>query len=116
MVAYIRRVGIENALIFLAFLASKSHVVPLDMMRKIIAGQECHNDSIPRLELSAAVVAATWRDYLVRNAGEDFEEIILMTDATATKYRIGDWEGKYRTYENFRLRRIRSLTAVSEWH
>ena len=85
-------------------------------MKKIISGQECHNDSIPRLELSSAVVAATWRDYLVRNAGEDFDEIILMTDATATKYRIGDWEGKYKTYENFRLRRIRSLSAVSEWH
>ena len=47
------------------------------MLQEHVEGQQCHSDSIPRLELCAAKLAAIWRDILVRESGESFCEIIM---------------------------------------
>ena len=115
IVCYIRRHLKGNNRAHVAFLMSKSHVVPLNMLRDPIEGQQSHNNSIPRLELTAAQLAAVWRDTIIREAGEDFSEVIIFSDSTTVLGWIGDWERKFATFENFRLKRIRLLSKVSEW-
>ena len=58
-----------------AFLVSKSHVVPLNMLQDPVEGQQEHNDSVPRLELNAARLAAIWRDIIIRESDEEFSEV-----------------------------------------
>ena len=114
MVAYVRRKVIDGDRVHVAFLTAKSHVVPIQMMKEPIQGQQCHSDSIPRLELCAAKLAAIWRDILVRESGKNFSEIIMFSDSLTTLGWIGNWSHKFKTYKNFRPKKIRMLTQVSE--
>ena len=69
MCSYIRHYqrGAENR-VSVVFLVGKSHVVPANMMQEPTVGAIPDNDSIPRLELCAAKIAAQWRDVLVRDS------------------------------------------------
>mgnify|MGYP001794561426 CR=1 FL=1 len=113
--AYIRRKSYENGNIHVSFLMGKSHVVPLNMMKDPIKGQEPHLGSIPRLELCAAKLAAIWRDILFRESGETFDDVVLFSDSQTVIKWIGDWKKKFKTFEHFRLKKIRLLSQVSEW-
>ena len=124
IVAYLRRelkgspdqVGIlQMGDVFISFMMAKSHVVPLDMLKNWEDSSEDHLGSIPKLELCAAKVAAIWRDNIVRESEEIYEEIILFSDSMTVLGWIRDWRRKFKTFENFRLKRIRLLTFVSEW-
>ena len=115
MCAYIRRKAVDNGNIHVSFLSGKAHVVPLAMMQDPVSNQEPHLGSIPRLELSAAKLAAVWRDILLRESGETFDDIILFSDSQTILGWIGDWNKKFRTYEHFRLKKIRLLSKVNEW-
>ena len=115
MVAYVRRVVVEGEKTHVAFLTAKSHVVPVKMLQEDVNGQQCHADSIPRLELCAAKLAAIWRDILIRESGETFTDITMFSDSQTVLNWIGNWTSKFRTFENFRLKKIRMLSKVSEW-
>ena len=116
IVVYIRRcLKGDNPKVHLAFLMSKSHVVPKSMVKDPIKGQECHGDSIPRLELVAAKLAAVWRDILVRESDEIFEQIYMFSDSLTVIKWIRNWNKKMKTFENFRLKKIRVLSNMSEW-
>ena len=114
--AYLRRYLIDESNILVSFLLGKSRVVPLQMLNSPINRQQEHGDSIPRLELCSAKAAATARDFLVRESGENFHQIFMFSDSSTVVGWIGNWSHKFRTFENFRLKKIRLLTQVSEWY
>ena len=93
----------------------KSHVVPLQMQKNPVKNQEVHLDSIPRLELVAAQTSALGRDVLLREAGEDFRHVWMFSDSLTVLNWIRDYDRRFKTFENFRVQRIRTLTKLSEW-
>ena len=115
MVGYVRRYfeGRDDA--HVAQLFSKSLVVPTGMHKYPIENQEEHNDSIPRLELHAARLAAVVRDQIVREAGEKFERVFMFSDSNTVLNWICDFDRKFKTFENFRVKKIRLLTDTAEW-
>ena len=113
---YIRRHLKGDNKAHLYFILGKSHVVPASMQKNFINRQLIHMDSIPRLELMAALLAAIWRDIIIRESGEEFAEVIIFCDSTTVLGWIRDWHRKFSTFENFRLKRIRLLSKVSEWY
>ena len=115
IVAYVRRHLKGDNEAHVSFYMSKSHVVPLQMLRDQVEGQQEHGDSIPRLELVAARLAAIWRDIIVRESGEEFAEIIIFSDSTTVLSWIFDWTKRFMTFENFRLKKIRMLSKLHEW-
>ena len=116
MCSYLRRFqrGAEDR-ISVSFLIGKAHVVPTNMMQNPTEGALPHLDSIPRLELCAAKIAAQWRDVLARDAGEEFEDIFLFSDSLTVLGWLTNFTKRFRTFENFRIRSIRSLSKLSEW-
>ena len=116
IVCYVRRHLKGDNRAHVAFLMSKSHVVPLSMLQDPVEGQQEHGDSMPRLELNAARLAAIWRDIIVRESDEEFAEVIIFSDSLTVLTWIGDWKRKFHTFENFRLKKIRLLTKISEWN
>ena len=116
MVAYVRRNVRDNEEnVMVSFLASKSHVVPLAMLEKL-EGQEDHCDSIPKLELDAAVLSARMRDIIIRLSDEIYDEIIMYSDSMTVLNWINSWEHRLKSYENFRVLKIRLLSKIIEWY
>ena len=74
-----------------------------------------HGDSIPRLELTAAKLAAQWRDTLVRDSGETFENVYLFSDSLTVLGWLSNYEKRFATFENFRVKFIRKLTKLQNW-
>ena len=97
------------------FLIGKSHVVPTKMMLNPTDGAIPHGDSIPRLELCAAKIGAQWRDYFVREYGEKFARIFIFCDSLTVLNWLLNFSKRFKTYENFRIRSIQSMTESSEW-
>ena len=115
VVAYTRRYFPGKGKAHVSFLYSKSHVVPKSMHKSPLKNQEDHLDSIPRLELIAAKLAAIVRDLLIRESGEEFENVYMFSDSLTVLTWICDFDRKFKTFENFRVKKIRSLTDRSEW-
>ena len=116
MVAYVRRyLQGGGTPINVAFLMGKAHVVPLNMLKNPVKNQEPHCDSIPRLELCAAKLAALWRDHLCRYAGETFTRKIMFSDSLTVLNWLNDYSRRFKTFENFRIKSIRLLSHPSEW-
>ena len=69
--------------IHVALIFARAHVVPLDMSRRIIAGQEDHHNSMPKLELTAAKLGASVADMLVRELEKEitFDQVYMWTDS-----------------------------------
>ena len=105
----------ENTKKKVAFLMSKAHVVPIQMARKPIEGQENHCDSIPRLELVASLASAMMRDLLIRVSGENFTHVTMFSDSVTVLKWIGNFQRRFKTFENFRLQKIRNLTKIADW-
>jgi len=67
------------------------------------------------LELNAARLAAIIRDMIVQQLGEHYDRIFMFTDSATVLKWIYDLDKKFCTFENFRVRKIRLLTEVSDW-
>ena len=93
----------------------KAKVTPLQMMRNITKDALDHGDSIPRLELTAAKLAAQWRDTLVRDSGETFENVYLFSDSLTVLGWLSNFEKRFATFENFRIKFIRKVTKLQNW-
>ena len=98
-----------------AFLVSKAHVVPVQMARRPVEEQENHCDSIPRLELVASLACAMMRDLLIRVSGETFTHVTMFSDSVMVLKRIRNFQRRFKTFENFRLQKIRNLTNILDW-
>ena len=116
MCSYLRRHqrGAEDK-VSVVFLVGKAHVVPANMMLDPTEGAIPHNDSIPRLELCAAKIAAQWRDTLYRDLGEVLDAVFLFSDSLTVLNWLTNFIKRFKTYENFRIKGIRALTPLSEW-
>ena len=114
-IAYIRRWFEGKPRAHVAQIYARGHVVPLNMHKNRLENQDDHNDSIPRLELNAARLAALMRDQLMREAGEKFDRTIMFTDSSTVLNWLSDFDKKFRTFENFRVKKIRMLTDVADW-
>ena len=114
-IAYIRRWFEGSPTAHVAQIYARGHVVPLNMHISRMKDQDDHNDSIPRLELNAARLAALMRDLLIREAGEEFDRVIMFTDSSTVLNWLSDFDKKFRTFENFRIKKIRLLTDVADW-
>ena len=109
---YSRTGGGESSV---SFLFSKCHVVPLNMTRRPTENAISHGDSIPRLELMAAKLAAQWRDTIVRESGETFDNIYMFSDSLTVLGWLDNWVKRFKTFENFRIRAIQGLSRRGEW-
>ena len=98
-----------------SFLMSKAHVVPIQMARKPVANQENHCDSIPRLELVAALASSMLRDVMLRETRETYVTTTMFSDSVTVLKWIGNFQRRFKTFENFRLQKIRNLTNISDW-
>ena len=115
VVVYIRRYYKSGRIAFIALIFSKCHVVPSSMHKTKILNQEDHGGSIPKLELTAARLAALVRDQIVRESGEKYANIYMFTDSLTVLNWIADFDRKFKTFENFRIQKIRQLTDVADW-
>ena len=98
-----------------SLLIGKAHVVPLSMMKNPTKDAIPHGDSIPRLELNAARGAAELRDTILREYGETFHNVYMFTDSLTVLSWLSNFEKRFKTYENFRIKSIRALSNLSEW-
>ena len=101
--------------ISVSLLIGKAHVVPLSMMRNPTENAIPHGDSIPRLELNAARGAAEYRDMILRESGETFDDVYMFSDSLTVLNWLNNFEKRFKTYENFRIKSIRALSRLSEW-
>ena len=105
----------DSSQISVSFLLSKSHVVPSNMNLNPTKDAISHGDSIPRLELVAAKAAAQWRDYFSREILDKIDKFFLFTDSLTILNWLWDFDKRFKCFENFRIKAIRSLSELSEW-
>ncbi|CAH8466083.1 unnamed protein product [Dicrocoelium dendriticum] len=86
-----------------ALLYSKSRVAPLKTV------------SIPRLELTAAVLATRVFEDVTERAQLEFENVWFWTDSTTVLYYINDTSKRFSTFVSNRLSVIHELTDPSQW-
>ncbi len=101
-VAYLRFVNTEGK-IWCAFVIGKTRLAPI---REI---------SIPRLELSAAVVSVKLRVLVQRELDMVFNQVYHWTDSTSVLKCIHNESKRFHTYESNRLTVILNESSRSEW-
>ena len=112
--AYIRFVN-ESGESNTSLLFSRAHVVPLDMAKRAIKDQENHSGSIPRLELTAARLAAVVREMLIRELEMTFARVVMWTDSQCVLKWVNDTKTRFTTFIHNRLAKIHELTKPEEW-
>ena len=115
-VAYVRMVGADGA-ISVSMVNAKAQVVPIDTVKRILADQEAHKNSIPRLELTAARLAAIIKDMIVREMEPvaALSKFFLWTDSETVMKWIQDRKTRYKTFIHNRKSAINELTDVADW-
>ena len=96
-------------------LFAQAHVVPLAMARQALKDEENHHDSIPRLELMAARLAAQLHDMISRESGEVYSRTFLYSDSECILKWIRDMGTRFKTFVRNRLTQIHELSGVHEW-
>ena len=81
----------------------KSNVAPL---KSII---------IPRLERTAAVLAAKLSAFIVRELEFEFSRIVFWSDATVVLRYINNTSTRFRTFVASRIELIHTLTSADQW-
>ena len=102
--AYLRFVCVDG-FVNCSLVMGKSHVAP----PKIV--------SIPRLELTAAVVAAKLGNFIRREIEIEFDDVVFWTDANSVVLRyIHNTATRFQTFVANRLELLHTLTAVNhQW-
>ena len=71
--------------------------------------------TIPRLELTAAVIAVKIKEFLLEEFGYNVESVYLWTDSTAVIQYIYNTSSRFQVFVANRLARIYNGSAASEW-
>ena len=106
-VAY-RRVVSTGGEVHVAIVFAKAHVVPIKVAD---AG---HHESIPRLELQAARLAAEVYAAIVRESGP-YGRIVMWTDSECVIKQLRDRHTRFKMYFANRISKIQALTDVDWW-
>ena len=101
-VAYLRLVDDKDR-IHCSFILRRARVAPI---RKI---------TIPRLELSAAVVSVQLRESIQRELDMKLDRVMFWTDSTSVLKCIRNETKRFHTFESNRLTIIHNGSEVSEW-
>ena len=72
--------------------------------------------SIPRLELSVAVIAARIARFVNREIDLDIEKTVLWTDSTVVLSYLKNISKRRPVFETNRIKLIREISAVKQWH
>ena len=72
--------------------------------------------SVPRLELTAAVLAAKTTNFNVNELDLKFSKVLLWTDSTVVLRYLRNESTRFTTFVANRLEILHSLTAVEQWH
>jgi hypothetical protein len=75
-----------------------------------------HTMTIPRLELSAAVVAAKLTEYVKTELKIPLESIYLWSDSTTVLYYLSNESRRYQMFVANRVTTIKALTNTNQWH
>ena len=110
---YIKHYKGDKSNVTLVF--SKAHVVPIEMSKRMMKDEENHHSSIPRLELTAARLAAILKDMILRELEIEVLRTILWTDSECVLKWIRDRKSRFKTFIKNRLSKIHELTHVEEW-
>ena len=104
-VAYVRREvrTDEESPVFVRFLMGRAHVNPIRFV------------SVPRLELTAAVLGVKVRKLLIRELDMKFDDVIMWSDSMFTLACIRNTTAHFKTYVANRVSYIRDGSRVSEW-
>ncbi|XP_055840693.1 uncharacterized protein LOC129908306 [Episyrphus balteatus] len=94
--------------IFVRFLCAKNRVAPLNNKNQ-------NELTIPKLELTAALIAARLLDYLQKNLRVEFNDAYLWTDSKISWFWITGSSKRWKPYIENRVREIRSICDVSQW-
>ena len=86
-----------------------ARVVPLN------AARASHHNSIPRLELVAAVTAIEMRTSIKNSLGEKFSEVVLWTDSEVVLKQLIDPTTCFTTFVSNRLSKIHAASTIEEW-
>ena len=113
--AYTRFANPETGEVVVRLVFSRAHVVPLDMARRVVKDQENHLGSIPRLELTAARLAAVVRETIIHESDLTFSRVVMWTDSTCVIKWVRDIKTRFTTFIRNRLVKILELTNVSDW-
>lgn len=106
-VAYARTYQ-SNENVSVQFICAKGRVAPL----------KSDNQSeltIPKLELTAALIATRLFVYLCDNLPIKFNDVFLWTDSQITLYWILGTEKRWKPYVENRVKEIRALSDASSW-
>ena len=113
--AYTRFANSDNTEFTVRLVFSRAHVVPLDMAKRVVKDQENHLGSIPRLELTAARLAAVVRETIRHESDVTFSRIIMWTDSTCVIKWVRDMKTRFTTFIRNRLVKILELTNMKDW-
>ena len=106
-VAYRRMVGVSGQVhVSIAF--SKGHVVPLKV------AEAAHHESIPRLELQAARLAAEVKAGIERETVR-YERVVMWTDSQCVLKQVRDRKTRFPMFFANRISKIHAVTRVIDW-
>ena len=97
------RVLYVNEFVGCSLVMGKSRVAPLKPI------------SVPRLELTAAVVAAKLGSVICRELEYDLNNVVYWTDATVVLRYLHNTHTRFRTFVANRLEILHTLTSVTQW-
>ena len=100
--AYLRFVYVDG-FVNCSLVMGKSRVAP----PKIV--------SIPRLEMTAAVVAAKLGNFIRHEIKIEFGDVVFWTNATVVLRYIHNTATRFQTFVANRLELLHTLTAVNQW-
>ena len=118
VVCYVRRAIDADSPAYVRQIYGKARVVPVTFHDKVVPGQEeSPLESVPKLELEAARLAAVTQDMLNRESRENYERTMLFTDSHTVLQWLLSFKKKFKSYEFHRINKIRDLTDVLvQWH
>ena len=112
---YTRFINPQTGEITVRLIFARAHVVPIEMAKRAEKDKENHLNSVPRLELTAARLAAVVRDMLERESHMTFARVVMWTDSTCVIKWVRDLKTRFTTFIRNRLMKILELTDVREW-